>query len=468
MSTTGTLQFLGAADTVTGSRYLIEHGSTRVLVDCGLFQGLKVLRERNRAPFPVPPASIDAVVVTHAHLDHTGYLPALVRDGFRGRIHATPATAELLGVLLPDSAHLLEEEARHAASHHWSSHAHPEPLYTTADAEHALDLVHPVDFGRPTRVADGVEVTFTPAGHILGAAGVHAVVGAGAARTSIHFSGDLGRAADPVMRGPAPLEPCDVLVVESTYGDRAHAAVDAADVLADVIARTTRKGGVVMIPAFAVGRTESVLLQLAELRQAGRLADVPIFLNSPMAIEVADIYHRHPDEHRLGAAEIDRMYGLATPVRTVDESKLLNLRGGPMVIVSASGMLTGGRILHHLSAYADDPRNAIVLTGYQAAGTRGAALLNGAQTLRIFGRDVPIRAEVVRLDSLSAHADADELMDWMGRVPVPPASVYVTHGEPSAADTLRRRIKQELHWSARVPEPLERVGLVTSPRVTNS
>ena len=449
------LRFLGAADTVTGSRYLIESGHARVLVDCGLFQGLKVLRERNRLPFPVSPESLDAVVVTHAHLDHTGYIPALVRDGFRGRIYATRATTELAGVMLPDSGYLLEEEARHAASHHWSSHANPLPLYTAADAERALTRFHPVDFDRTIAVAPGVEVFFTPAGHILGAAGVHATVSG----TSIHFTGDLGRRTDPVMRPPAALETSDVLVVESTYGDRAHSPVDPSSVLADVITRTTRKGGVVLIPAFAVGRTESVLLQLAKLRHAGRLPDVPIYLNSPMAIEVADIYHRHPEEHRLTAAEIDLMYGLATPVHSVDESKLLNLRGGPMIILSASGMLTGGRILHHIAAYGSDPHNAIVLTGYQAAGTRGSALLGGASSLRIFGRDVPIRAEVVSLDSLSAHADADELMAWMGAVPEPPEAVYVTHGEPAAADILRARIKRELHWNVRVPQHLERVHL---------
>lgn len=449
------LRFLGAADTVTGSRYLIETGSTRVLVDCGLFQGLKVLRERNRAPFPVPPASIDAVVITHAHLDHSGYIPALVRDGFRGRVYATEATTELAGVMLPDSGYLLEEEARHAASHRWSAHTNPVPLYTAADAERALPRFHPVPFHHAVEVAPGVEVGFTPAGHILGAAGVHASVRG----TSVHFTGDLGRSSDPVMRPPAALEPSDVLVVESTYGDRAHSPVDAGTVLEDVIARTTRKGGVVLIPAFAVGRTESVLLQLARLRQKGLLPEVPIYLNSPMAIEVAGIYERHPEEHRLSAAEIDLMYSIATPVHSVDESKLLNLRGGPMIIISASGMLTGGRILHHLAAYGPDPRNAIILTGYQAAGTRGSALLGGADSLRIFGRDVPIRAEVVSLASLSAHADADELMAWMAAVKEPPRAVYVVHGEPTAADALRARIKHELHWNVRVPEHLERVVL---------
>lgn len=450
-----TLRFLGAADTVTGSRYLIDTGASRVLVDCGLFQGLKVLRERNRAPFPVPPDSIDAVVVTHAHLDHTGYIPALVRDGFRGRVYATPATVALAGVMLRDSGHLLEEEARHAASHGWSKHEKPRPLYTAADADRSLAHFDAVPFGRPHAVAPGVEITFTPAGHILGAAGVHAELDG----ASVHFSGDLGRADDPVMRPPAPLEPSDVLVIESTYGDRRHADEDAADVLSDVIQRTTRKGGVVLIPAFAVGRTEAVLLQLARLRRAGRLPEVPIYLNSPMAIEVADIYHRHPGEHRLDDADIELMYSIATPVHSVDESKLLNLRGGPMVIISASGMLTGGRILHHIAAYGDDHRNAIVLTGFQAAGTRGAALLGGARSLRIFGRDVPIRAEVVSLASLSAHADADEIMAWLAAVSRPPRAVYVSHGEPTAADVLRARITRELRWSARVPEQLETVHL---------
>jgi metallo-beta-lactamase family protein len=450
-----TLRFLGAADTVTGSRYLLESGSTRVLIDCGLFQGLKVLRERNRASFPVPPGSIDAVVLTHAHLDHSGYIPALVRDGFRGRVYATEATTELAGVMLTDSGYLLEEEARHAASHRWSAHRNPLPLYTAADAERALPRFHPVRFHDAVEVAPDVEVSFTPAGHILGAAGVHASVGG----TSLHFTGDLGRGSDPVMRPPAALERCDVLVVESTYGDRVHAAVDPASVLEDVITRISRRGGVVLIPAFAVGRTESVLLQLARLRQAGRIPDVPIYLNSPMAIEVAEIYHRHPDEHRLSAAEIDLMYSVATPVHSVDESKLLNLRGGPMIIISASGMLTGGRILHHLAAYGPDPRNAIILTGYQAAGTRGSALLGGADSLRIFGRDVPIRAEVVSLAGLSAHADSDELMAWMAAVAEPPRAVYVTHGEPTAADTLRARIKRELHWNVRVPEHLETLPL---------
>lgn len=452
---TAYLQFLGAADSVTGSRFLVETSGARVLIDCGLFQGFKVLRERNRADFAVPPASIDAVVLTHAHLDHSGYLPALVRDGFQGPVYATPGTTELCGVMLPDSAHLLEEEAKHAAAGGWSSHRTPRPLYTVKDAAVALERFVPLDFDAPGRIADGIEATLVPAGHILGAAGARLSVDS----HMVHFSGDLGRASDPLMREPKPLEPASVLVTESTYGDRRHSNLDPEIQLGDIVRRVARRDGVIMIPAFAVGRTETILLHLSRLLDRGELPDIPIYLNSPMAIDVTAIYQRHPHEHRVARDELERMYRIAQLVRTVDDSKLLNLRGGPMIILSASGMLTGGRILHHLVAYGPDPRNAIVLTGYQAGGTRGAALQDGATSLRIFGADVPIGAEVVSIGTLSAHADADELLAWMGAVTVPPEMVYVTHGEPAASDALRARIKQQLHWNARVPEYLESVSL---------
>lgn len=449
------MRFLGAADTVTGSRHLVESGRSRVLVDCGLFQGYKVLRARNRAPFPVRPDSIDAVVLTHAHLDHSGYLPALVRDGFAGRIFSSAGTAELARVILADSGYLMEEEARHATARGWSRHEHPRPLYTADDAMRASRRFEILEFGSSRAVADGVECRLVPAGHILGAACARLTAGV----RVVHFTGDLGRADDPLMRPPTPLEPADVLVTESTYGDRSHPLEDPAVVLGDVVRRVAKRGGVVLIPAFAVGRTETVLLHLSRLRARGDIPDIPIFLNSPMAVDVAAIYRRHPDEHRLDAAELRSMYSLATPVRTVDESKMLNLRGGPMVIISASGMLAGGRILHHLAAYGPDRRNAVVLTGYQAGGTRGSALLGGAGALRIFGEEVPIRAEVVSIDSMSAHADADGLVDWMRPVSTPPSAVYVTHGEPAAADALRARITRELGWPARVPEQLETVEL---------
>lgn len=449
------LVFLGAADTVTGSRYLIETGGRRILVDCGLFQGLKVLRERNRARFPVDPAGIDAVILSHAHLDHSGYLPALVRDGFRGPIFATKATAELCEVMLPDSAHLLEEEAEHARRHRWSKHVDPQPLYTAADADRALSLFRPVPFSVSQTPVPGVTFELVPAGHILGAAQVQLTVGG----TRVRFTGDLGRPDDPLMRPPHELGRTDVLVTESTYGDRAHSDVDPEQALADLIRRTVRRDGVVLIPAFTVGRTETVLLHLARLRSAGRIPHVPIFLNSPMAVDVAAIYRRHPEEMRGDPAEMEDIYRTVTMVRTVEESKALNARPGPMIIISASGMLTGGRILHHLVAFGSSSGNAIVLTGFQAAGTRGSALVGGATSLRIFGRDVPILAEVLTLDDLSAHADADELLSWMSAAPAAPAMTFVTHGEPEAADALRARIQRELGWRVRVPEHRESIDL---------
>lgn len=456
-----TLTFLGAADTVTGSRYLVTTANSRVLVDCGLFQGYKVLRARNRAPFPVAPGSIDAVVLTHAHLDHTGYLPALVRDGFRGRIYASEGTIELCRIMLLDSAHLLEEEARHASRHGWSRHDRPQPLYTVEDATRSLERFTPLAAEEEVPLTGDVRALLRPAGHILGAMSVYLDVDG----RTVCFSGDLGRPDDPLMRAPRPFAGADVLVTESTYGNRAHAETNPEEQLGDVVRRTVRRNGVVVIPAFAVGRTETVLLHLSQLRERGEIPDVPIYVNSPMAVSVADVYRHHASEHRLSQDEFTRLYEIATPVRSVDESKLLNLRGGPMIIISASGMLTGGRVLHHLQAYGSDPHNAIVLTGFQASGTRGARLLAGERSLRIFGRDVAIKAEVVNIDSMSAHADAEEVLNWMRSAPRMPDTVYVTHGEPDAADTLRLRIERELGWPARVPDHGEVVP-ISSTRAT--
>lgn len=459
-----TLRFLGATDTVTGSRNLVESGGRRVLVDCGLFQGYKLLRERNRRPFPVDPASIDAVVVTHAHLDHTGYLPALVRDGFRGRIHATEGTAELSSLILPDSGRLLEEQAAFADRHHASRHSPPLPLYTERDAHAALERFQPHPFDEELSIA-GMTARFVPAGHILGAAQVQLRTDG----TRLHFTGDLGRPDDALMRPPRPLEETDVLVCESTYGDRSHPETDAEARLGTIIRDVCRHGGVILLPAFAVGRAETLLLHLSRLCARHEIPDVPVFLNSPMAVNAAEIYARHPDEHRIAAAEFEAMYRLATLVRTVDDSKLLNLRGGPAVIISASGMLEGGRVLHHITAYGGDPHNAIVLTGFQAGGTRGDALQRGERSLRIYGRDVAIRARVHTLDMLSAHADAAQIIDWLRTAPTPPRAVYLTHGEPHAADALRTRIRRTLGWEARVPEYGETVDLpsaVSSPAAT--
>ena len=449
------LQFLGAAGTVTGSRYLVEAAGQRILVDCGLFQGYKQLRERNWAKFPVAPASIDTVLLTHAHLDHAGYLPALVKRGFAGRILCTEATRELSELLLPDSAHLQEEEARYAKKKGFSKHSNPLPLYTQEDADTCLTRFESRPFLEPQTLAPGISARFIPAGHVLGAAQIALNLDG----RRLHFTGDLGRPTDALMKTPAPFEGADVLVCESTYGDRRHPAVDAEAELAPVINRVAARGGVIVIPAFAIGRAQGLMLHIARLRKSGTIPQIPVYLNSPMAIDATEIYHRHHDEHRVTDAECRDMFELATMVRTVEESKALNLQKGPMIIISASGMLTGGRVMHHVLAFGQDSRNAIVLAGFQASGTRGAALVRGERTLRIFGREVPIEAEVVTMESFSGHADSEEMMAWLRAAPTPPTMTYLTHGEPNAADALRGRIDHELGWPCRVPEQSERVSL---------
>ena len=447
------ITFHGAAHTVTGSRFLVEHRDRRLLVDCGVFQGLKVLRQRNWRPFPVDPTSIDAVVLTHAHIDHSGYLPALVRDGFRGDIWCTPATAELARILLLDAAHLHEEDARMANRRRSSRHEPALPLYTTADAERAISHLQPAAFGITFTPVEELSAAFTRVGHILGAAAVHLDAGG----SSISFTGDVGRCADPIMLEPDPLPAADHIVTESTYGNRLHAPGDPADALADIVTRTAKRGGIVLVPVFAVGRAQTILHLLAELRRAGRIPDVPTFLNSPMAVSTTELFCEHSDQHRLTDEQCRAMCDGVTFVRSADESRELTGRRGPMIVLAGSGMATGGRILHHLEASAGDDRNSIVLAGFQAAGTRGEALASGARTLKIFGQTVPVRAKVVRIDSLSAHADADELVTWLERTAGAPSGVSIVHGEPSAADALRRRLVDELSWSASVAGDGERV-----------
>jgi len=449
------LRFLGATDSVTGSRYLVEAGGRRILVDCGLFQGYKLLRDRNRVPFPVQPRSIDAVLLTHAHLDHTGYVPALVRDGFAGPVYATEGTTELCTLLLPDSGYLQEEEAKYAYQRGSSRHSPPVPLYTAAEAVKSLDSFRAQGFDAPLELGGGLSATFLPAGHILGAAQIRLEAG----QHSVHFTGDLGRTDDPLMFPPRGLGDADILVTESTYGNRKHSSLDPELQLGEIITRVAKKNGVIMIAAFAVGRAETLMLHLARLRSKNAIPDIPVYLNSPMAIDASGMYQRHPDEHRLKHREYEDMYKVAKMTRTVDDSKLLNLRGGPMVIISASGMLTGGRILHHIAEYGSDPKNAIILSGYQAGGTRGAALAAGERQLRIYGEDIRIRAEVIQMESLSAHADADGLIEWMKAAEREPRMTYITHGEPEASDALRVRIKRELGWRVRVPEYLEGISL---------
>lgn len=454
-----TLTFLGAAGTVTGSRYLIESGGRYCLIDCGLYQGYKNLRERNRAPFPIAPSQIDAVILTHAHLDHSGYLPALVRDGFRGHIHCTPATRDLCSLLLPDSGHLLEEEARYAARKGYSKHKEPLPLYTEADAKACLHRFHTHDFDTPLSPFGDARVWLRPAGHIIGASQIRMEL----AGRRLHFTGDLGRNDDALMKPPAALEECDLLVCESTYGNRHHPALSAEDELAGLVNRVAARGGVIVVPAFAVGRAQALLLHLARLRARKAIPRVPIYLNSPMAIDASELYLRNSREHRITEAECRAMYEVASFVRTVDESIALNQRHGPMIIISASGMATGGRVLHHIRAFAPDPRNAILFAGYQAGGTRGAALIGGARSVRMFGEDVPVRAEVVAMQSFSSHADAEQILAWLRAAPSPPAMTCLTHGEPDAADALRARISRELQWPCRVPDYRDRVTLEGQP-----
>ena len=448
------LRFLGAAGTVTGSRYLLEIGQRRILVDCGLFQGVKQLRARNRRPFPARPSTIDTVLLTHAHLDHSGYLPALIRAGYRGRVICTRATAELCGLILPDSGHIQEEEARYAARRGFSKHKNPKPLYTLKEAEAALDRFDTVDFEQRVDLGDDITATFIPSGHLLGAAQIRIEFGG----KVIHFSGDLGHDPDPLMRPPEPFPGADVLVCESTYGNRAHPGIAPEAELAPVLKRVFARGGTVLIPSFAVGRAQGLMLHISRLIERGEIPYVPVFLNSPMSVDATEIYHRHHDEHHVSRDECVAMFQLAKRVNTVTQSKELNTRAGPMIIISASGMLTGGRILHHLVSFGGDPRNAILLSGFQAGGTRGAALAQGARKLRIFGRDFPIEAEVLQLQSFSGHADAEEILRWMSAGPAP-RMTYVTHGEPSASDALRFRIDHELGRPARAPEHLEAVYL---------
>jgi metallo-beta-lactamase family protein len=450
------LSFLGGVGTVTGSRYLLTLPAGRVLVDCGLFQGFKNLRLRNWEPLPVDPRQIDAVVLTHAHLDHSGYVPLLVRNGFKGAVHATQATHELCKLLLPDSGRLQEEDAGYANRHGFSKHNPALPLYTEADAFFSLKSFRDHRFGEAFEVLPGVRVSFQPAGHILGASSV--LVEAEGQR--ILFSGDLGRPDDLLMRPPQDPPAADHVLVESTYGDREHPPIDPTHEMLEPIKRAVARGGVVVMPVFAVGRAQSILYALHLLKSRGDLpSSLPIFLDSPMAIDTTELYSHFKEYHRLDAAQTRAMCQAAHFVRTTDESKALAKRHGPMVILSASGMATGGRVLHHLKNYAPDPRALIVLTGYQTPGTRGATLASGARTVRIHGEDIPLRAEVVQMESASAHADGEQVKQWLARMPQPPKQVYVVHGEPLAADRMRQRIEHELKWRAMVPDYRDAVAL---------
>lgn len=445
------ISFLGAADAVTGSRHLVDAAGARILLDCGLFQGFKTLRERNWAPFAVDPASIDAVVLSHAHLDHCGYLPALVTQGFKGRIYASPGTIDLCEVILLDSAHLQEEDARRANRVGSSRHTPARPLYTVADAKRALARMVPLAPGRSTTVGT-VRVSLTPVGHLLGAC----AVGLHAGGTTLVFSGDLGRSNDLLMPPPQRVPHADVLLVESTYGDRLHPHEDFQARLGAIVRATVGRGGSVLLPSFAVGRAQALLLVLQRLKDAGAIPpELPIYLDSPMAQKATTLYQRYAKLLRVKPRETATLCdGVTIVAKAADSARLMRSRW-PGVIISASGMATGGRVLHHLQAMAPHERHHIVFPGFQVAGTRGAKLVEGAREVKIFGEYVPVRAAVSHLEGFSGHADADELMQWMRGFEAAPAQTYVVHGDPHAADALRTRVQDELGWRVRVPGHLE-------------
>ena len=450
------IQFLGATGTVTGSKYLVTVGTKKILIDCGLFQGYKQLRLRNWAALPVDPSAIDAVILTHAHIDHTGYLPLLVKNGFRGKVYCSSGTRDLCKVLLPDAAHLQEEEARYANRKGFSKHKPALPLYTLADAEHALRAIKAVEFGQRIELDEGIDFHLSPSGHILGSA----FISLRAQGRLVLFSGDLGRPHDPIMNDPAVIEQADYLVIESTYGDRLHGHDDPAQKLGAVLNRTFSRGGVVVIPAFAVDRTQTLMYYIAQLKAAGTIPEsVPVYLNSPMAVNVTRIFNEHRAEHRLTAEQCEATFGAVRIINSVEESEALNRKTGPMVIISASGMATGGRVVHHIKAFAPDARNTILFAGYQAGGTRGAAMVAGAKSVKIHGAYVPVEAEIAQLNNLSAHADYAETLEWLAHFRAPPHTTFITHGEPPAADALRLRIEERFGWQCRVPDYLESVAL---------
>jgi metallo-beta-lactamase family protein len=455
------LTFLGAAGTVTGAKFLVATDGIQLLLECGMFQGLRELRARNWDAPPVQPATLAAVLLSHAHIDHSGYLPRLARDGFSGPIFCSPGTADLLKIMLPDAARLQEEEAEFRNRKEATRHQPALPLFTVADAERALRLVKPTVFDQPFAPARDVEARFRMSGHILGASTVEVV----ASGRRLVYSGDLGRYDVPVMRDPVTVGSADTLLIESTYGDRLHPAGDATPLIEQAVRRAVDRRGWLLVPAFAVGRTQDFLYLLRELEEAGRIPTIPVYLDSPMGIQSTTIYELHPEEHDPAAtrvaAEGRRPFVPARfhVCRTADDSKELNDADGPGIIIAGSGMATGGRILHHLRRRLSDDRTTVLFVGYQAAGTRGRLLRDGAARLRIFGEDVPVRATIMATDALSAHADQAEIIRWLRDFAAAPAMTYCVHGEPAPAAALRAAIEQQLGWRCAVAADGQRIDL---------
>jgi len=458
------ITFLGAAGCVTGSKYLVEAGGKRLLVDCGLFQGNKELRLRNWDRLPEDPATFDWALLTHAHLDHTGYLPRLLRDAFRGPIFANAATRELCSILLPDSAHLQEEDAQQAAEHGYSRHSPPLPLYTQEEVAPVLARFQDIPRSEPFTISPQFSVRPHDAGHILGSSSLELAITENGKPIVVLFSGDIGRYDQPILKDPEPPPRADYLLCESTYGDRDHPGGSPEDALAEVINRVSKRGGVIVIPAFAVGRTQLLMYVLRELEDAQRIPRLPVYVDSPMAINVTSLYMSHHEDHD---PEFTREESAGDPLnahkvhmtRAVEESKQINNVTTPCIILSASGMATGGRVLHHLARRLPDSRNAALLAGFQAEGTRGRALLEGAKTVRIHGEDIPVRAEVIELAQFSAHAGRGELLRWLSGMPAPPRLTFVVHGEPVAATALQGLIESKLGWHATVPAYLQSFDL---------
>ena len=442
------LRFFGAVDTVTGSRFLLRAGTEDHLLDCGLFQGYKALRLRNWGHPGFEAGALKSVILTHAHLDHSGYLPVLCREGFGGWIHATPATVDLCRYLLPDSGFVQEKDAARANQHGYTRHHPARPLYTQADAQRCLQQFRSHDFGQRFELGDRLQASFSRAGHIPGAASVLIESG----RVRVLFSGDLGQDDSATMPPPDPPPAADHVIIESTYGNRQRSSEDPEAALGEVVRDTVSRGGSVIVPAFAVGRSQLLLHHLNRLMRDGRIPPVPVFLDSPLAINATEVFANHPDDHRLSRAEAEAACALPRYVRDAEESRRLDHDPMPKIIIAGSGMATGGRVLHHLKVYLADARNTILFSGYQAGGTRGDRLLKGAGEIRIHGQDWPVRAAIKNLDMLSAHADGDELMAWLARLPAAPKQIFVVHGENAASSALVERIRSELGWNALVPD----------------
>lgn len=441
------LTFLGAAETVTGSRFLVEINNKRLLIDCGLFQGLKKLRERNWASFPVKPDSIDAIILTHAHIDHSGYIPRLCRNGFTGNIYCTGATLDLCKILLPDAGYLQEKEAERANRYGYTRHKPALPLYTEDDALRSLKHFIPIPYKTEFSPINGVKASFRMAGHILGAASLQI----SDSHKRLTFTGDVGRQNDPIMRPPEPLADTDYLVIESTYGDRRHSQADPLEILEDIILATFKKGGNVLIPSFAVGRAQSILYLVDKLIIEERIPAMPVYLDSPMAIDATELFHHHASQHLLSRESCKSMCSRAIYTHTVEESKAIASQAMPKIIISASGMLTGGRILHHLKNYIGHKNNTVIFPGYQAAGTRGATMLSGEENVKIHGEYFPVRAQLVKIEGLSAHADYSEMIQWLTQAAIKPKKVFIVHGEPQSQDAFRRHLKEHFNWESIIP-----------------